>query len=59
LFDQWIGIFCRGPDEGVEAGALGVGSLILIQLEDLLVAFLAFFLMSRVGSYIPFAGPSL
>jgi hypothetical protein len=38
-FDRWIGILCRGPDGGVEAGALGAGSLILIPLEDLPVVF--------------------
>jgi hypothetical protein len=43
LFDRWIGIFYRGPDGGVEAGALGVGSLILILPEDFPMTFLAFF----------------
>jgi hypothetical protein len=44
LFDRWIRIFCRESDAGVRAGeTLGVGSLILIPLEDFLMAFLAFF----------------
>jgi hypothetical protein len=43
LFDQLIGILCWGPDGGVRAGTLDTGSLILIPLEDLPVALLAFF----------------
>jgi hypothetical protein len=43
LFDQWIGIFDRGPNGGVEARALVAGSLILIPTDDLPMAFLAFF----------------
>jgi hypothetical protein len=43
LFEQWVRIFCQGPDEGFEAEALGAVSLILIPLEDLSVVFLAFF----------------
>jgi hypothetical protein len=43
LFDRWIGILYRGPNGGVKAGALGVGLLILILLEDLPMVFLAFF----------------
>jgi hypothetical protein len=40
LFDRWIGILGRGPDGGVEAGALGAGSLILIPPEDFSTVFL-------------------
>jgi hypothetical protein len=36
-------IISQGPNGGVEAGALSAGSPILIPLEDLHVAFLAFF----------------
>jgi hypothetical protein len=43
LLDRWIGIPFRGPDGGVEADVLGMGSLILIPLEDFPIAFLAFF----------------
>jgi hypothetical protein len=43
LFDRWIGIFDQGPNGGVEARALGVGSLILIRPEDFPMAFLVFF----------------
>jgi hypothetical protein len=43
LFDRWFEIFGRGPDGGVKAGALGVGSLILILPEDFPAVFLAFF----------------
>jgi hypothetical protein len=43
LFDWRIGILCWGPDGGVGAGALGVGSLILIPPEDILATFLVFF----------------
>jgi hypothetical protein len=44
FFDRRIGIFCPEPDRGVGAGeALGMGSLILIPLEDFPMAFLVFF----------------
>jgi hypothetical protein len=38
-----LGSSAEDPDGGVRAGALGVGSLISIPLEDLPMAFLAFF----------------
>jgi hypothetical protein len=46
----------QGPDGGVEAGALGTDSLILIPPEDFPVAFLA--LRSQVGSCFPLASLS-
>jgi hypothetical protein len=43
LPDRWIRIPFWGPNGGVKADGLGMGSLILVPLEDFLVAFLAFF----------------
>jgi hypothetical protein len=43
LLDRWIGIPFWGPGGGVEVDSLGIGSLIVILLEDFSVAFLAFF----------------
>jgi hypothetical protein len=42
-FERWIRILYRGPDDEVGVEALGAGSSILFPLEDLPVAFLAFF----------------
>jgi hypothetical protein len=56
LFERWIGIFCRGRDGGVEVGALGVDSLILIPLVDFPLVFIAFF--GGVGRAVTFCLPA-
>jgi hypothetical protein len=44
IYNRWIRIPFLGPNRGVKADVFGMGLLILMTLEDLLIAFLAFFL---------------
>jgi hypothetical protein len=55
-----LGFFCLEPDGGVGAGvALGMGSLILIPLEDFPMTFLSFFQGVRLAAAFLFTGLSL